>query len=241
MIYFELIFNIFRLNLQNDSGDDSEDSDDGSSAGRVPVIMFGNENADPEVNNFVQDESDNEDSDRDVADPGDVEIPDDFVSGNGDDVDEVEGGEDEDVGDAGVENEDVASIEADGTDDPVRQGKWLTYSDLMVDSYPSKSKVVYLKAYKDFERYLKSMKKFVPNARPTEEQVLNYFHHLRHDKHFAPTTLWSTYARINACVKRMYGFSLKEHVRVSDVLKSYETGYTVKKASIFTPGQVCVN
>jgi hypothetical protein len=200
--------------------------------------MFGNENADPEVDNFVGDESDNEESDRDIADPGDVEIPDDFVPGNDD---EVEGGEDENVGDAGVDNEDVAPVEADGADDPVRQGKWLTYSDLMVDSYPSKSKVVYLKAYKDFERYLKSMKKFVPNARPTEEQVLNYFHHLRHDKHFAPTTLWSTYARINACVKRLHGFSLKEHVRVSDVLKSYETGYTVKKASTFTPGQVCVN
>jgi hypothetical protein len=200
--------------------------------------MFGNENADPEVDNFVEDESDNEDSDSDIADPGDVEIPADFVPGNDD---EVEGGEDDNVGDAGVDNEDVASVEADGADDPVRQGKWLTYSDLMVDSYPSKSKVVYLKAYKDFERYLKSMKKFVPNARPTEEQVLNYFHHLRHDKHFAPTTLWSTYARINACVKRLYGFSLKEHVRVSDVLKSYETGYTVKKASTFTPGQVCVN
>jgi hypothetical protein len=200
--------------------------------------MFGNENADPEVDNFVEDESDNEDSDSDIADPGDVEIPADFVPGNDD---EVEGGEDENVGDAGVDNEDVAPVEADGADDPVRQGKWLTYSDLMVDSYPSKSKVVYLKAYKDFERYLKSMKKFVPNARPTEEQVLNYFHHLRHDKHFAPTTLWSTYARINACVKRLHGFSLKEHVRVSDVLKSYETGYTVKKASTFTPGQVCVN
>jgi hypothetical protein len=200
--------------------------------------MFGNENADPEVDNFVGDESDNEDSDRDIADPGDVEIPDDFVPGNDD---EVEGGEDENVGDAGVDNEDVAPVEADGADDPVRQGKWLTYSDLMVDSYPSKSKVVYLKAYKDFERYLKSMKKFVPNAEPTEEQVLNYFHHLRHVKKFAPTTLWSTYARINACVKRLYGFSLKKYVRVSDVLKSYETGYTVKKASTFTPGQVCVN
>lgn len=200
--------------------------------------MFGNENADPEVDNFVEDESDNEDSDRDIADPGDVEIPADFVPGNDD---EVEGGEDDNVGDAGVDNEDVAPVEADGADDPVRQGKWLTYSDLMVDSYPSKSKVVYLKAYKDFERYLKSMKKFVPNAEPTEEQVLNYFHHLRHDKHFAPTTLWSTYARINACVKRLYGFSLKKYVRVSDVLKSYETGYTVKKASTFTPGQVCVN
>jgi hypothetical protein len=111
----------------------------------------------------------------------------------------------------------------------------------MVDSYPSKSKVVYLKAYKQFERYLRSHNKFMPNVRPKEDEVLNYFHYLRHQKHFAPTTLWSTYARINACVKRIYGFSLKEYVRVSDVLKSYETGYSVKKASTFTPGQVFVN
>jgi hypothetical protein len=103
-----------------------EDSDDESSVGGVPVIMFGNENADPEVDNFVRDESDNEDSDSDIADPGDVEIPADFVRGNGDDVDEVEGGEDDNVGDAVVDNEDVASVEADGADDPVRQGKWLT-------------------------------------------------------------------------------------------------------------------
>jgi hypothetical protein len=51
--------------------------------------MFGNENADPEVDNFVEDESDNEDSDRDIADPGDVEIPADFVPGNDDEVEGV--------------------------------------------------------------------------------------------------------------------------------------------------------
>jgi len=81
--------------------------------------MFGNENADPEVDNFVRDESDNEDSDRDIADPGDVGIPDDFVPGNGDDEDELEGGNDDDDRDGRGDNDDVASVEADGVDDPV--------------------------------------------------------------------------------------------------------------------------
>ena len=118
------------------------------------------------------------------------------------------------------------------------EGNWLTYSELMLDSYPPKSKMIYMKAYKQFELYLKSNKQFVPNVAPTEIQVLNYFHFLKHEKNLAPTTLWSTYSRINACVKRLYGFSLKSFVRVSDVLKSYESGYKVKKASVFSPQEV---
>ena len=118
------------------------------------------------------------------------------------------------------------------------EGKWLSYSELMLDSYPAKSKIIYLKAYKMFERYLKSKKQFVPNVAPTEIQILNYFYYLRHEKNLAPTTLWSTYSRVNACVKRLFGFSLKNFVRVSDVLKSYESGYKVKKASIFSPQEV---
>ena len=118
------------------------------------------------------------------------------------------------------------------------EGKWLSYSELMLDSYPAKSKIIYLKAYKMFERYLKSKKQFVPNMAPTEIQILNYFYYLRHEKNLAPTTLWSTYSRVNACVKRLFGFSLKNFVRVSDVLKSYESGYKVKKASIFSPQEV---
>ena len=108
----------------------------------------------------------------------------------------------------------------------------------MMDSYPAKSKIIYLKAYKMFERFLKSKKQFVANVAPTEIQILNYFYFLRHEKKLAPTTLWSTYSRVNACVKRLFGFSLKNFVRVSDVLKSYESGYKVKKASIFTPQEV---
>ena len=118
--------------------------------------------------------------------------------------------------------------------------EWFTLIDLMNDTYPCKSRIVYLKAYKDFEHFLKSRNQFVPNSAPTELQMLNYVHFLRHEKKWAPTTLWSTYARINACVKRVYGFSMKKFIRVSDTLKSYETGYKVKKASIFSPAEVLI-
>lgn len=108
----------------------------------------------------------------------------------------------------------------------------------MADSYPVKSRLVYLKSYKLFERFLKERNQFVVNCPPTEVQVLNYFHYLRNERKWAPTTLWSTYARLNACVKRMFGFSMKTFVGVSACLKSFESGHRVKKSSVFTPQQV---
>ncbi len=116
--------------------------------------------------------------------------------------------------------------------------KWLQYQDLMSDSYPAKSKLVYLKAYKAFERFLKSRNQWTPDVAPSDLQVMNYFYFLRHEMKFAPTTLWSTYARINAVMKRLYGVSLNSYKRVSDVLKSYESGHSVKQAGIFTPQQI---
>ena len=115
---------------------------------------------------------------------------------------------------------------------------WFSVAELMANSYPSKSRIVYLKSYKLFERFLKEKNQFVANSPPTEIQMLNYFHHLRNTLKWAPTTLWSTYARLNACVKRMYGFSMKSFVGVSACLKSFESGHRVKKASVFTPQQV---
>ena len=115
---------------------------------------------------------------------------------------------------------------------------WLQYSDLMSDSYPAKSKFVYLKAYRDFEKFLKGRNQWVANTCPTDLQVLNYFHFLRHELKHAPTTLWSIYARINAVMKRVFGVSLNSYSRVGDVLKSYDSGHVVKKAGIFTPQQI---
>ncbi len=118
------------------------------------------------------------------------------------------------------------------------EGKWLQFADLMSDSYPAKSKFVYLKAYRDFEKFLKSRNQWVANTCPTDLQVLNYFHYLRHELKFAPTSLWSIYARVNAVMKRVFGVSLNSYSRVGDVLKSYDSGHVVKKAGIFTPQQI---
>ena len=118
------------------------------------------------------------------------------------------------------------------------EGNWLSYGDLMSESYPAKSKIVYIKAFKLFEKFLKGRNQWVPNTCPTDLQILNYFYHLRHDLKWAPTTLWSTYARINAVMKRLYGVSLNSFTRVGDVLKSYESGHVVKKAGVFTPQQI---
>ena len=46
-----------------------------------------------------------------------------------------------------VEQQAAATISAEGN-------SWLSYADLISDSYPAKSKFIYLKAYKLFERYL---------------------------------------------------------------------------------------
>jgi len=117
-------------------------------------------------------------------------------------------------------------------------GSWLQYSDLMSDSYPAKSKFVYLKAYRDFEKFLKARNQWVSNTVPSDLHVLNYFHYLRHELKYAPTTLWSLYARINAVMKRVFGVSLNSYSRVGDVLKSYDAGHVVKKAGVFTPQQI---
>ena len=127
--------------------------------------------------------------------------------------------------------EDPAPISAEGN-------SLLSYTELMTESYPVKSKFIYLKAFKLFKKFLKSKNQWQANTVPTDIQILNYFYHCRHELKWAPTTLWSTYARINAVMKRVYGVSLNSYTRVADVLKSYDSGHVVKQAGIFTPQQI---
>jgi hypothetical protein len=110
----------------------------------------------------------------------------------------------------------------------------------MNETYPAKSKAVYKAAYVKFELYLKSKKQFEPNVMPTEEMILNYFHYLHVEKFWGANTIWSTYSRLNAVIKRRFRKSLKEFPSITDMLKSYEVGHRVKKASVFTPQQECV-
>ncbi len=122
--------------------------------------------------------------------------------------------------------------------DELNQGKWLSYAELMGDSYPGKSRIIYLKSYRLFERFLRSRNKYEEGTVPTEVMVLNYFHYLRNELKWAPSTLWSTYARINAVLSRVYGVRLQNYSRVGDLLKNYGGGYVPKQAAIFTPQQI---
>jgi len=95
---------------------------------------------------------------------------------------EVDGSREADVVNEGAE---VLNLDSDRIEpEDARTGaegnaKWLSYTDLMMDSYPPKSKMIYLKAYKMFERYLKSQKQFVPNVFPKDVQILNSVTQLR--------------------------------------------------------------
>jgi hypothetical protein len=107
----------------------------------------------------------------------------------------------------------------------------------MNETYPAKSKGVYLAAYRNLEIFLKSENLFESNVMPTEHMILNYFHHLKTKKKFGATTIWSIYSRLNGVIKRRFHISLKDFPSMTNLLKSYEVGHRVKKANVFTPQQ----
>jgi hypothetical protein len=114
---------------------------------------------------------------------------------------------------------------------------WLSYKDLMATTYPAKSRKIYLSSYASFEKYLRSKGQFNPDLPPTELSCMNYFHHLREDKKWKCTTLWSHFSRVNAVTKRTWGMNLAKLPSMTGLLKAYETGHRVKKASVFSPQQ----
>jgi hypothetical protein len=120
------------------------------------------------------------------------------------------------------------------------EGNWKSFSSLMSETFPIKSKAVYLAAYSQFEQFLKSESKWVPNVCPDEVSMLNYFHYLKTKKKWVSTSIWSTYSRINAVLKRKFGVSMKDYPRIQDLLKSFEFGHRVKKSSVFTPQQALI-
>ena len=180
------------------------------------------------------------DSGDDQDDDGDDDAQDGAGGDGGGDGDEDETSEEEAEGSEGDDesNENVdaaAPVVAAPAAQP--EGNWLSYDQLMSETYPAKSKAVYQAAFTNFELFLKSEKKFEPNVAPDETSFLNYFRYLRNVKAWGASTIWSMYSRLNAVLKRRYRGSLKLYPGITDLLKSYEVGHRVKKASVFTPQQ----
>ena len=120
------------------------------------------------------------------------------------------------------------------------QGKfvWRTSTELNQETFPSKSKAVYLEAYRQFETFLKGYGQFDPEVAPSEESFMNYFSYLRNERHFASTSIWCTSAKLNACLKRKFGKKLQDYPCVTELLKTFDSDHVVKKAKNFSPQEV---
>ena len=94
------------------------------------------------------------------------------------------------------EPSEIADLEEsvrEGHESAINRGNashWLEYSTLMGNTLPSKSKIVYLKAYGELENYLRKEKKFINGVAPSEHAMLNFFFYLKNDRLQAPSTIW---------------------------------------------------
>ena len=77
---------------------------------------------------------------------------------------------------------------------------WLDYATLMGNTLPSKSKIIYLKAYGELENYLRKENQFVNGVVPSEHAMLNFFFYLKNDRQQAPSTIWCL------CITLLFSF-----------------------------------
>ena len=94
----------------------------------------------------------------------------------------------------------------------------------------------YIKTWESFKEHL-GIEKNWEKEHPKEEEVMSFVKMLRMEKKMASTTLWSTYSMLNTVVKNKYGFNLKNYVRVTIQLKTFDTDVK-HKARVFTKEQL---
>ena len=104
---------------------------------------------------------------------------------------------------------------------------------IVSDILPLKSAKKYDENWEQFCSYV-SLK----DKRPGEEDFLQYFDHLRHERKLASSTLWSIYSMINHHYQLHFGQKLQMYPRLTMLLKSFEQGYIRKSAGVFSKEQV---
>ena len=103
---------------------------------------------------------------------------------------------------------------------------------LSLEGIKEKSRPVYAKAWQYFRAFFENAGEF-DSRMPREDEFSKYFRHLRTDKGFSSSSMWTTYSMVNSVVKGKYGRSLQEFPRVKNLLKSYDVDIK-KKAKIFS-------
>ena len=94
-----------------------------------------------------------------------------------------------------------------------------------------KSRPAYIKAWTDFKDFLGEGSD-LESALPTEQKIINFFSHLRTNKHMGSSSIWTNYSYINSVFKRKYGTYLQSMPRITMVINVF--GEDIKqKAGIF--------
>lgn len=76
------------------------------------------------------------------------------------------------------------------------------------------------------------------SRKPTEEELIQFFDHLKNDKKMLASTIWCIYSMINHKMQLLFGEKLQVYPRVTMLLKSFEAGYTRKTAGQFSKEQI---
>lgn len=103
---------------------------------------------------------------------------------------------------------------------------------ILDEMVPAKSK-------KDYENAHHLFMDFCNQETPTEELYMTYFDHLRHQKKYKSTTLWSIYSKLNSHHQASTGRKLQQdYPRITMQLKNYKRGEVLKQAEVFTQQQL---
>ena len=103
--------------------------------------------------------------------------------------------------------------------------------ELALLSINDKSRSGYGKVWNDFKAVVGSDRNWDFEG-PNEEDVLHFIRWLRLEKGYASSSLWTIYSMLNGVVKSKYGVNLKKYVRVTSLLKTFDTDVK-KKAMTF--------
>ena len=90
---------------------------------------------------------------------------------------------------------------------------------------------------KNYLRAFGQLRKFVgedfSTRAPSEEELLQYFKHLREDKKMSSSSLWTTYSMINGMCKGKFSCNLKQYCRVTSLIKSFDVDIKESQVSDF--------
>lgn len=101
-----------------------------------------------------------------------------------------------------------------------------------------KSKSMYDCEWSRFIEYSQLGDKFVIED-ISEEKIIQYIDFLHHELNYAPTTIWSSFSKINSSYQDLGGTKLQlKFPRLAKVLKQYQSGYIPKRAETFSFNQI---